>query len=126
MGKSIRLLELSLTVRLRKPFLHVGAVGREENVTLNGGPNRWLRAVKFDTEQLPPILNALETDNGGQKLILEVAVRLLGSSKGRVDTDISLQQHLGENVVRTIAMDGISPLKYSSFLEPPSRLIFLL
>jgi F0F1-type ATP synthase beta subunit len=32
--------------------------------------------VKFDNqEQLPPILNALETDNGGNKLILEVAVR---------------------------------------------------
>ena len=30
--------------------------------------------VKFDTVKLPPILNALETDNGGQKLILEVAV----------------------------------------------------
>jgi F0F1-type ATP synthase beta subunit len=32
--------------------------------------------VKFDTEQLPPILNALTTDNGGQKLVLEVAVRM--------------------------------------------------
>jgi hypothetical protein len=32
-------------------------------------------AVKFDTEQLPEILNALETDNGGNKLILEVSVR---------------------------------------------------
>jgi len=32
--------------------------------------------VKFDTEQLPPILNALETDNNGQKLVLEVSVRL--------------------------------------------------
>lgn len=31
-------------------------------------------AVKFDTDKLPPILNALETDNNGQKLILEVAV----------------------------------------------------
>lgn len=31
--------------------------------------------VKFDSDQLPPILNALETENGGQKLILEVAVR---------------------------------------------------
>jgi F0F1-type ATP synthase beta subunit len=32
--------------------------------------------VKFDNiDQLPPILNALETDNGGNKLILEVAVR---------------------------------------------------
>ena len=30
--------------------------------------------VKFDTDQLPPILNALETDNAGQKLVLEVAV----------------------------------------------------
>ncbi|KAL1983358.1 hypothetical protein VTN96DRAFT_10417 [Rasamsonia emersonii] len=48
--------------------------------------------VKFDTEQLPPILNALETDNNGQKLVLEVA------------------QHLGENVVRTIAMDGTEGL----------------
>ncbi|TVY93512.1 ATP synthase subunit beta, mitochondrial [Lachnellula willkommii] len=48
--------------------------------------------VKFDTDKLPPILNALETTNGGQKLILEVA------------------QHLGENVVRTIAMDGTEGL----------------
>lgn len=30
--------------------------------------------VKFDTDTLPPILNALETDNGGNKLVLEVAV----------------------------------------------------
>ena len=30
--------------------------------------------VKFDTEQLPSILNALETDNGGNRLVLEVAV----------------------------------------------------
>ncbi|WP_040692844.1 F0F1 ATP synthase subunit beta [Pseudaminobacter salicylatoxidans] len=42
--------------------------------------------VHFDGE-LPPILNALETDNGGHRLILEVA------------------QHLGENTVRCIAMD---------------------
>ena len=32
--------------------------------------------VKFDTDKLPPILNALETMNGEQKLVLEVAVRL--------------------------------------------------
>ena len=32
-------------------------------------------AVKFDTEQLPAILNAVTTQNGDQKLILEVAVR---------------------------------------------------
>ncbi|CAK3854396.1 ATP synthase subunit beta, mitochondrial [Lecanosticta acicola] len=48
--------------------------------------------VKFPTDQLPPILNALETTNGGQKLVLEVA------------------QHLGENVVRCIAMDGTEGL----------------
>ena len=43
--------------------------------------------VQFDS-YLPNILNALETDNGGNRLILEVA------------------QHLGENTVRTIAMDS--------------------
>ena len=32
--------------------------------------------VKFDTDKLPPILNALETMNGEQRLVLEVAVRL--------------------------------------------------
>ncbi|MCM2502410.1 F0F1 ATP synthase subunit beta [Aureimonas altamirensis] len=42
--------------------------------------------VEFD-EQLPEILNALETENNGNRLVLEVA------------------QHLGENTVRTIAMD---------------------
>jgi len=41
--------------------------------------------VEFDGE-LPAILNALETDNNGTRLVLEVA------------------QHLGENTVRTIAM----------------------
>ena len=30
--------------------------------------------VKFDTDTLPPILNALVTENHGQKLVLEVAV----------------------------------------------------
>ncbi len=42
--------------------------------------------VQFQ-DQLPAILNALETMNNGQRLVLEVA------------------QHLGENTVRTIAMD---------------------
>src|SRR5213082_3548696 len=42
--------------------------------------------VHFET-QLPPILNALETENQGNRLVLEVA------------------QHLGESTVRTIAMD---------------------
>src|SRR6187549_2910795 len=42
--------------------------------------------------QLPPILAALETDNNGNRLVLEVA------------------QHLGENIVRTIAMDSTDGL----------------
>merc|ERR1712137_678525 len=48
--------------------------------------------VKFDGAKLPAILNSLETQNNGQKLVLEVA------------------QHLGENVVRCIAMDGTEGL----------------
>src|SRR5690606_16435609 len=47
--------------------------------------------VAFDGE-LPAILNALETDNNGSRLVLEVA------------------QHLGENSVRTIAMDSTEGL----------------
>lgn len=43
--------------------------------------------VQFD-DDLPPILNALEVQNRSPRLVLEVA------------------QHLGENTVRTIAMDG--------------------
>ena len=47
--------------------------------------------VQF-SDQLPEILNALETDNHGNRLVLEVA------------------QHLGENTVRTIAMDSTEGL----------------
>src|SRR6188508_263721 len=47
--------------------------------------------VAFEGE-LPPILAALETDNNGNRLVLEVA------------------QHLGENIVRTIAMDATEGL----------------
>jgi len=47
--------------------------------------------VQFE-DHLPEILNALETENNGKKLILEVA------------------QHLGENTVRTIAMDATEGL----------------
>ncbi len=43
-------------------------------------------------EHLPAILNALTTDNNGKTLVLEVA------------------QHLGENTVRTIAMDATEGL----------------
>src|ERR1700688_3885585 len=47
--------------------------------------------VKFDGH-LPNILNALETDNHGHRLVLEVA------------------QHLGESTVRTVAMDATEGL----------------
>ncbi len=47
--------------------------------------------VQFDGH-LPAILNALETSNGGNRLVLEVA------------------QHLGESTVRTIAMDSTEGL----------------
>ncbi len=47
--------------------------------------------VQFD-DHLPEILNALETDNNGKRLVLEVA------------------QHLGESTVRTIAMDSTEGL----------------
>ena len=47
--------------------------------------------VQFD-DHLPAILNALETDNHGTRLVLEVA------------------QHLGENTVRTVAMDATEGL----------------
>jgi F-type H+-transporting ATPase subunit beta len=47
--------------------------------------------VTFDSD-LPEILSALTTDNNGNRLVLEVA------------------QHLGENTVRTIAMDSTDGL----------------
>ncbi len=47
--------------------------------------------VQFEGD-LPPILNALETKNGGNRLVLEVA------------------QHLGESTVRTVAMDSTEGL----------------
>ena len=47
--------------------------------------------VQFE-DNLPEILNALNTENNGNKLVLEVA------------------QHLGENTVRTIAMDATEGL----------------
>jgi F-type H+/Na+-transporting ATPase subunit beta len=64
------------------------------NQTTNGRISQVIGAVvdvAFDGE-LPAILTALETDNNGNRLVLEVA------------------QHLGENTVRTIAMDSTDGL----------------
>ena len=49
--------------------------------------------VNFEGNALPEIYNALELDNNGQKLVLEVA------------------QHLGDSSVRTIAMDSTDGLR---------------
>src|SRR5215472_17787751 len=66
---------------------------QEKRIAEGVGPKGHVRQVmgavvdvQFD-DHLPEILNALETENQGNRLVLEVA------------------QHLGENTVRTIAMD---------------------
>ncbi|WBY16204.1 F0F1 ATP synthase subunit beta [Erythrobacteraceae bacterium WH01K] len=68
------------------------------NQTTNGTIAQVIGAVvdvQFEGE-LPPILTALETKNGDNTLVLEVA------------------QHLGENTVRTIAMDATEGLTRGS------------
>lgn len=63
---------------------------KEQNKKYNKGYISQVLGVVVDVtfeDKVPNILNALETSNNGNKLILEVA------------------QQLGENVVRTIAMD---------------------
>jgi F-type H+-transporting ATPase subunit beta len=60
--------------------------------------------VEFEGE-LPSILNALECDNNGKKLILEVA------------------QHLGESVVRTIAIDSTDGLVRGAVVTDTGRAI---
>ncbi|MES2676797.1 MAG: F0F1 ATP synthase subunit beta [Pseudomonadota bacterium] len=55
--------------------------------------------VEFENGELPAILNALECDNNGKKLILEVAL------------------HLGERSVRTIAMDSTDGLARGTLVK---------
>ncbi|MFZ7133033.1 MAG: F0F1 ATP synthase subunit beta [Eubacteriales bacterium] len=49
--------------------------------------------IKFDTDHLPKLYNAITIDNQGKKLVVEVA------------------QHLGDDIVRCIAMDSTDGLK---------------
>ncbi|MFZ7119675.1 MAG: F0F1 ATP synthase subunit beta [Eubacteriaceae bacterium] len=49
--------------------------------------------VKFDSQNLPKLYNAIDIDNQGKKLVVEVA------------------QHLGDDIVRCIAMDSTDGLK---------------
>ena len=70
------------------------ATAPKPNITAAGTISQVIGAVvdvTFEGE-LPAILSALETENNGQRLVLEVA------------------QHLGENTVRTIAMDSTDGL----------------
>lgn len=48
--------------------------------------------IRFDKENLPDLLNAIEIDNNGEKLVVEVA------------------QHIGDDVVRCIAMSSTDGL----------------
>jgi F-type H+-transporting ATPase subunit beta len=71
---------------------------QEKRIAAGAGPKGHVRQVmgavvdvQFD-DHLPEILNALETDNRGNRLVLEVA------------------QHLGESTVRTVAMDSTEGL----------------
>ncbi|MFM7085001.1 MAG: F0F1 ATP synthase subunit beta, partial [Hyphomicrobium sp.] len=64
-------------------------------MTSKAGKVRQVMGAVVDVQfegHLPEILNALESKNQGQRLVLEVA------------------QHLGENTVRTIAMDSTEGL----------------
>ncbi|MBL1434781.1 MAG: F0F1 ATP synthase subunit beta [Rhodobacteraceae bacterium] len=62
--------------------------------------------VQFE-DNLPAILNALETDNNGSRLVLEVA------------------QHLGENTVRTVAMDATEGLVRGSVVTDTGETIMV-
>ncbi|UTO28274.1 F0F1 ATP synthase subunit beta [Bartonella harrusi] len=83
---------------LKRPSSQKGARASFQDVREKGavGEIKQVIGAVVDVQfegALPNILNALETDNLGNRLVLEVA------------------QHLGENTVRTIAMDTTDGLK---------------
>ncbi|KAJ3198114.1 atp2, beta subunit of the F1 sector of mitochondrial F1F0 ATP synthase [Entophlyctis luteolus] len=87
---------LSSAAKTRSAF---AAATRRSLATAAAGAHGKVRSVigavvdvQFDSGNLPPILNALEVQDHDIRLVLEVA------------------QHLGENTVRTIAMDGTEGL----------------
>ncbi|MCC6478806.1 MAG: F0F1 ATP synthase subunit beta, partial [Sphingomonadaceae bacterium] len=78
----------------KAPAQKAAAPVKKASATATGRVSQVIGAVvdvSFDGA-LPAILSALETDNNGNRLVLEVA------------------QHLGENTVRTIAMDSTDGL----------------
>jgi F-type H+-transporting ATPase subunit beta len=69
---------------------HERDTGKEDDMAVATGKITQVIGAVVDVQfegHLPAILNALETTNGGNRLVLEVA------------------QHLGESTVRTVAMD---------------------
>ena len=59
--------------------------------------------VRFDKDNMPDLLNALEIDNNGTKLVVEVA------------------QHIGDDVVRCIAMSSTDGLVVRSIRRANRR-----
>ncbi|KAL6794810.1 P-loop containing nucleoside triphosphate hydrolase protein [Trichoderma sp. SZMC 28013] len=92
--------------------------------------------VKFDTAKLPPILNALETTNNNQKLVLEVALMSMIGTEGLVrgakasDTGAPITIPVGPATLGRILnvtgdpIDERGPVKTDKFLpihaDPPS------
>lgn len=58
------------------PIANTGAASPAAN---DSAPSNLLPTVKFDDAKLPAILNAVETQNNDQKLVMEVAVRIAQS-----------------------------------------------
>lgn len=87
--------------RLQWPCRSFAAEAKKASAASVGKVSQVIGAVvdvQFDTA-LPPILNALEVQGFEHRLVLEVA------------------QHLGENMVRTIAMDGTDGLTRGQQVE---------
>jgi F-type H+-transporting ATPase subunit beta len=95
MAKAAAKKEEGRSVKRQPPRAAARAQGR-----IPGHRRRCRRAVRGS--HLPEILNALETDNNGNRLVLEVA------------------QHLGENTVRTIAMDSTEGLVRGQEVSTPA------
>ncbi|MDI6703802.1 MAG: F0F1 ATP synthase subunit beta [bacterium] len=60
--------------------------------------------IEFETEELPPIYNAIKIDKGGEY-------------RGEREVIVEVAQHLGEGTVRTIAMGATEGLKRGMIAE---------
>merc|ERR1719324_586281 len=106
LGRITRKAAAPATFSTRRATPSVAALGQQrrtfaDEVASGGKVSQVIGAVvdvQFDGA-LPPILNALEVQGFENRLVLEVA------------------QHLGENMVRTIAMDGTDGLTRGQAVE---------